>query len=66
MSMKSGSGMLLTRENLRIQRKPSPCATLTTTNPTRTDPGANPGFREERSATIRLSHATALTITYRG
>jgi hypothetical protein len=33
---------------------------LSTTNPTWTDPGSNPGLRGERPATNRLSHATAL------
>jgi hypothetical protein len=35
-----------------------PSATLSTTNPTWIDPGANPGLRGERSATNRLSHGT--------
>jgi hypothetical protein len=34
-------------------------ATLSTTNPTWTDPGSNPGLRGERPATNRLSHDTA-------
>jgi hypothetical protein len=37
-----------------------PSATLSTTNPTWIDPGANPGLRGERPATNRLSHGTAL------
>jgi hypothetical protein len=36
-----------------------PSATLSTTNPTWIDPGANPGLRGERPATNRLSHGTA-------
>jgi hypothetical protein len=40
-----------------------PSATLSTTNPTWIDPGANPGLRGERSATNRLSHGKA-TGTY--
>jgi hypothetical protein len=36
-----------------------PNATLSTTNPTWIDPGANPGLRSERPATNRLSHGTA-------
>jgi hypothetical protein len=32
---------------------------LSTTNPTRTDPGSNPGLRGEKPATNRLSHSTA-------
>jgi hypothetical protein len=34
-------------------------ATLSTTNPTWTGPGSNPGLRGERLATNRLSHGTA-------
>jgi hypothetical protein len=37
-----------------------PSATLSTTNPTWIDPGANPGLRGERPATNHLSHSTAL------
>jgi hypothetical protein len=37
-------------------------ATLSTTNPTWIDPGANPGLRGERPATNRLSHGTALGV----
>jgi hypothetical protein len=37
-----------------------PSATLSTTNPTWTDPGSNPGLLYERPATNRLSHGTAL------
>jgi hypothetical protein len=48
------------RENTkRTRRKNCPSATLCATNPTWTDPGANPGLRGERSATKRLSHGTA-------
>jgi hypothetical protein len=36
-----------------------PSATLSTTNPTWIDPGANPSLRGERPATNRLSHGTA-------
>jgi hypothetical protein len=36
-----------------------PSATLSTTNPTWIDPGANPGLRGERPATNRMSHGTA-------
>jgi hypothetical protein len=36
-----------------------PSDTLSTTNPTWIDPGANPGLRGERPATNRLSHGTA-------
>jgi hypothetical protein len=40
-------------------RKTWPIATLSTTNPTWTTPGSNPGLRGDRPATNRLSHATA-------
>jgi hypothetical protein len=36
-----------------------PSATLSTTNPTWIDPGANPVLRGERPAANRLSHGTA-------
>jgi hypothetical protein len=42
------------------RRKPCPSATLSTTNPTWTDPGSNPGFHSGRPATNRLSHGTAI------
>jgi hypothetical protein len=41
-----------------------PSATLSTTNHTWIDPGANPGLRGERPATNRLSHGTARYFTY--
>jgi hypothetical protein len=40
------------------RRKICPSATLSTTNPTWTDPGSNPGLRSGRPATNRLSHGT--------
>jgi hypothetical protein len=51
--------MILTGENRRTRRKTCPSATLSTTNPTWIDPGANPGLRGERPATNDLSHGTA-------
>jgi hypothetical protein len=42
--MKRHGGMILTGENEEIKRKTYPCATLSTTNPTWTDPVANPGL----------------------
>jgi len=36
----------------------SPCATMITTNLTRTDQGLNPGLRGTRLATNRLKHGT--------
>ena len=43
--------MKLTGENRSTQGKTCPNATLSTTNPTRTNPVSNPG--------VRLSHGTA-------
>jgi hypothetical protein len=51
--------MMMTGENRRIRGKACPGATLSTTNPTWTDPGADPSLRGERPATNRLSHGTA-------
>jgi hypothetical protein len=55
------------RENRRTRRKTCPSATLSTTNPTWIDPGANPVLRGKRPAINRLSHDTGPTtriITY--
>jgi hypothetical protein len=52
--------MIVTGENQRTQRKTYPSATLSTTNPTWTDPGANPGVCSDRLVTNSLSHGTAL------
>jgi hypothetical protein len=52
--------MKLTGENQSTWGKTCPSATLSTTNPTWTDAGSNPGLRGERPATNRLSHGTAL------
>jgi hypothetical protein len=51
--------MKLTGENRSTQRKTCPSVNLSTTNPTWTDPGSNPGFRGEGPTTKRLSHGTA-------
>jgi hypothetical protein len=51
--------MKLTGENRSTRRKTCPSATLSTTNPTWTDPGSNPGLSGERPVTNRLSHGTA-------
>jgi hypothetical protein len=53
MRMKGHSGKIFTGENRRARRKPCPSATLSTTNPTWTDPGANPWLRGTRPATNR-------------
>jgi hypothetical protein len=50
---------ILTGENRRTRRKTLPSATLSTTNPTRIDPGANMGLRGERPATNDMSHGMA-------
>jgi hypothetical protein len=52
--------MKLTGENRSTRGKTCSRATLSTTNPTLTDPGSNPGLLGERPATNRLSHGTAL------
>jgi hypothetical protein len=41
-----------------------PSTILSTTNPTWTDPGSNPGLRGERPATNRLSHGTACDLPF--
>jgi hypothetical protein len=51
--------MKLTGDNRSTRGKTCPSATLSTTNPTWTNPGSNPGLRGERPATNRLSHGTA-------
>jgi hypothetical protein len=54
--------MKLTGENQSTLRKSCHSATLSTTNPTWTDPGSNPGLHGERPATNRLSHGTAIPV----
>jgi hypothetical protein len=51
--------MKLTGENRSTRGKTSPSATLSTTNPTWTDPVSNPGVRGGRPAANSLSHGTA-------
>jgi hypothetical protein len=51
-------GMILTGENRRTPRKTCPSATLSTTNLTWIDLGANPCLRGEMPATNDLSHGT--------
>jgi hypothetical protein len=51
--------MKLTGKNRSTREKNYPSATLFTTNPTWTDPGSNPGLRDERPATNRPSNDTA-------
>jgi hypothetical protein len=52
--------MILTGENPRTQTEPCPSTALSTTNPTWTDPDANPILRDDRPATNSLSHGTAM------
>jgi hypothetical protein len=54
--------MKLTGENRSTRGKTCPSATFSTTNPTWTDRGSNPGVRGGRPATNRLSHGTAVHI----
>jgi len=61
MSMESHGGMILTGVKGRTRRKTCRSATLSTTNPTWTDPAVNPCLRGERPATNRLSHGMAVT-----
>jgi hypothetical protein len=44
--------------------KTCPSATLTTTNPTWTDPGSNLGLCGGRPATNRLSHGTTMCVLF--
>jgi hypothetical protein len=53
--------MKLTGENRSTRGKTCPSATLSTTNPTWTDPGSKPGLRGGRPAANPLSHGTATT-----
>jgi hypothetical protein len=46
--------MMLTGENLRARRKTCLSVTLSTTNPTWIDLGANPGLPSEKPSTNRL------------
>jgi hypothetical protein len=48
-------------KNEELGGKACPRATLSTSNPTWTDPGSNPDLRGGRPAANRLSHGTANT-----
>jgi hypothetical protein len=52
--------MMFVGENQGTRRKTCPSATLSTTNTTWTDQGANPGLGCEKPATNRLSYGTTL------
>jgi hypothetical protein len=56
--------MKLTGENRSTRRRTSPSATLSTTNPTWSDPGRNTGLRGGRPVANRLSHGTAHFLTH--
>jgi hypothetical protein len=51
--------MILAGKNRRTRRETCPSVTLSTTNPTWIEPGANPGLRGERSVSNHFSHGTA-------
>jgi hypothetical protein len=57
--MERHGGMILTGENQITPKETCPNATLSTTNPTWIDPGANPDFPGERPATHGLNHGIA-------
>jgi hypothetical protein len=57
--------MKLTWENRSSRRKTCLSATLSTTNPTWTDPGSNPGLRGGRPTTNRLNHGSAKFMSLR-
>ena len=48
---KSNCGIQMTRKNRGTRRETGPNATLSTTNPIRTDPGSKPGSLGYRPAT---------------
>jgi hypothetical protein len=58
--VKSHDGMILIWENRRTERGTCPSATLSTTTFKCADPGVNPDPLDERLATNRLSHSSAL------
>jgi hypothetical protein len=53
--------MIMTGESQRTRRQTCPSATLSTTNPTWTDPGTNLGLHGERPATNCLTHGMVFT-----
>jgi hypothetical protein len=58
MSVERDDEMIPTGQNRGTRKNTCPRATLSTANPKRTDPGANPSFRGERPATVSQSHGT--------
>jgi hypothetical protein len=59
MRAERGDVMIFTGENQRTRRKTCPSATLSTTNPTWTDPRVNLDLHSERPANDGLRHGTA-------
>jgi hypothetical protein len=59
--MKSHGGKLLTDKTKILGEKPL-SATLSTTNPRKTDPGSNPGLWVERQVTNRLRQGTIFLV----
>jgi hypothetical protein len=57
--------MQLTDENRSTLGKTCPSATLFTTNPTRTDPGSNPGLRGACSVSVRTFASTDCRVLLR-
>jgi hypothetical protein len=58
-------GMRIDRGNRGTRRKLAPTATLSTTNPTWTDPGSNLGLRGGKQVTNCLSYGTASTCPWK-
>jgi hypothetical protein len=56
--------MRLTGENRNTRGKTCPSATLSTTNPTWTDPGSNPDLRGGRPATNRHARSGTLQLLF--
>jgi hypothetical protein len=61
MSTESPGGMILTGKTQKKWRKTCHSATMSTTDPTYTDLGANPDLRGESPTTNHLSNGMALT-----
>jgi hypothetical protein len=62
-SMENHGGMILTGETEELE-KTCPSATLSTTNPTWTDPGTDPGLRSESPTSNRHGHSHVLSRVY--
>jgi hypothetical protein len=61
MSMESHGG-IFTDQKPRTRTRACSSDTFSTTNPTWTDPGSNPGLHDKRPATNRLSHGKAFIL----